>query len=96
MQDAKRPDSSDEIRVMVQKGYARVAEQASTCDRGMLPHAFVQHAQLVRERAGDRLHTERRLAARVTDGPVASKPPLEHAQEHRHLTVHCYSPRSYR
>jgi SAM-dependent methyltransferase len=39
MQDAKRPDNSDEVRDMVQKGYTRVAEQASTCDRGMLPHA---------------------------------------------------------
>jgi len=39
MQDAKRPDSSDEVRDMVQKGYARVAEQASTCERGILPHA---------------------------------------------------------
>ena len=39
MQDAKRPESSDEVRDMVQKGYARVAEQASTCERGILPHA---------------------------------------------------------
>lgn len=39
MHDARRPENRDEIRDMVEKGYTRVAEQASTCRGGTLPHA---------------------------------------------------------
>jgi len=39
MHDTRRPDNADEVRDEVQKGYTRVAEQASTCSGGALPHA---------------------------------------------------------
>jgi len=39
MHDTRRPDNADEVRDKVQKGYTRVAEQASTCSGGALPHA---------------------------------------------------------
>jgi SAM-dependent methyltransferase len=39
MHDTRRPDNADEVRDEVRKGYTRVAEQASTCSGGALPHA---------------------------------------------------------
>lgn len=39
MQYTRRPEGPEEVRDMVRKGYTRVVEQASTCDRGALPHA---------------------------------------------------------
>ncbi len=39
MHDTRRPENADEVRDEVQKGYTRVAEQASTCSGGALPHA---------------------------------------------------------
>ena len=39
MHDTRRPDNADEVREEVRKGYTRVAEQASTCSGGALPHA---------------------------------------------------------
>lgn len=39
MHDTRRPNNADEVRDEVQKGYTRVAEQASTCSGGALPHA---------------------------------------------------------
>jgi len=39
MHDTVRPDNPDEVREMVRRGYTRVAEQASTCCGGTLPHA---------------------------------------------------------
>jgi len=39
MHDTRRPENADEVRDEVRKGYTRVAEQASTCSGGSLPHA---------------------------------------------------------
>lgn len=39
MHDTRRPENADEVRDEVRKGYTRVAEQASRCSGGALPHA---------------------------------------------------------